>query len=132
MKIFMEEDRQKGRERKVMYSTSLPKGLKVALEDAATTLHRKKADWIRTAVGLFLGLPEKEQELLILSTYNKMEKSQLRPFTTTLTESQLTSLNSLSKSLKRSKVEIFRAAVFNFLSKSTPEQERIIKKSIFQ
>ena len=132
MKIFMEEDRRKGRERKVMYSTSLPKGLKVALEEAATNLHRKKADWIRTAIDLFLGLPEKEQELLILSTYNKMEKSQLRPFTTTLTESQLTSLNSLSKSLKRSKVEIFRSAVFNFLSKSTPEQERIIKKSISQ
>lgn len=128
MKIFMEEDRRKDRERKVMYSTSLPKGLKVALEEAATNLHRKKADWIRTSIDLFLGLPEKEQELLILSTYNKMEKSQLRPFTTTLTESQLASLNSLSKSLKRSKVEIFRAAVFNFLSKSTPEQERIIKK----
>ena len=128
----MEENERKERERKVMYSTSLPKGLKIALEDAATALHRKKADWIRTAINLFLGLPEKEQELLILDTYNKMEKNQLRPFTTTLTESQLTSLNSLSKSLKRSKVEIFRAAVFNFLSKSTPEQERIIKKSLSQ
>lgn len=126
----MEEDRLKDRERKVMYSTSLPKGLKVSLEDAATALHRKKADWIRTSINLFLSLPEKEQELLILNTYNKMEKNQLRPFTTTLTESQLISLNTLSKNLKRSKVEIFRAAVFNFLSKSTLEQERVIKKTI--
>lgn len=130
MKIFMEEEKLKGRERKVMYSTSLPKGLKVSLEEAATALHRKKADWIRTAVNLFLSLSEKEQELLILSTYNKMEKNQLRPFTTTLTESQLISLNTLSKSLKRSKVEIFRAAVFNFLSKGTLEQEKVIKKII--
>lgn len=132
MKIFMEEDRQKGRERKVMYSTSLPIGLKVSLEEAATALHRKKADWIRTSINLFLSLPEKEQERLILNTYNQMEKKQLRPFTTTLTESQLISLNTLSKSLKRSKVEIFRAAVFNFLSKSTLEQERVIKKSLSQ
>jgi hypothetical protein len=132
MKIFMEEDRQNGRERKVMYSTSLPIGLKVSLEEAATALHRKKADWIRTSINLFLSLPEKEQEHLILNTYNQMEKKQLRPFTTTLTESQLISLNTLSKNLKRSKVEIFRAAVFNFLSKSTLEQERVIKKSLSQ
>jgi hypothetical protein len=129
MKIFMEEDKSKSRERKVMYSTSLPKGLKISLEEAATALHRKKADWIRTALNLFLSLPEKEQELLILTIYNKMEKNQLRPFTTTLSESQLSSLNALSKSLSRSKVEIFRTAVFNFLSKSTVEQEKVIKQS---
>lgn len=130
MKIFMEEDKSKAKERKVMYSTSLPKGLKISLEDAATALHRKKADWIRTALDTFLSMPEKEQELLILTTYNKLEKNQLRPFTTTLTGSLLISLNALSKSLKRSKVEIFRAAVFNFLSKSTLEQEKAIKKSL--
>lgn len=111
MKIFMEEDKSKIRERKVMYSTSLPEGLKTALEEAATALHRKKADWIRTSLNTFLSMSEKEQEILILTTYNKMEKNQLRPFTTTLTENQLVGLNALSKSLKRSKVEIFRAAV---------------------
>ena len=130
MKIFMEEDKAKVKERKVMYSTSLPKGLKISLEEASTALHRKKADWIRTALDIFLSMPEKEQELLILTTYNKMEKNQLRPFTTTLTGSLLISLNALSKSLKRSKVEIFRAAVFNLLSKSTLEQEKAIKKSL--
>ena len=130
MKIFMDEEKPKGKERKVMYSTSLPIGLKISLEEASTALHRKKADWIRTALNLFLSLPEKEQELSILSTYNKMEKDELRPFTTTLTESQLISLNTLSKNLKRSKVEIIRASVFIFLSKSTQEQEKMIKKSI--
>ena len=130
MKIFMEDDKPKSKERKVMYSTTLPKGLKTSLQDAATALHRKKADWVRTSLNIFLGLLEKDQELLILNTYNKMEKTQLRPFTTTLTESQLSGLNALSKSLRRSKVEIFRAAVFNFLSNSAGEQEKMIKKSL--
>ena len=130
MKIFMEDDKPKGKERKVMYSTSLPKGLKDSLQEAATVLHRKKADWVRTSLNIFLGLPEKDQEIIILTTYNKMEKSQLRPFTTTLSESQLISLNELSKSLRRSKVEIFRAAIFNFLSSSSGEQEKMIKKSL--
>ncbi len=130
MKIFMEDDKPKSKERKVMYSTSLPKGLKDSLQEAATALHRKKADWVRTSLNIFLGLPEKDQEIIILTTYNKMEKSQLRPFTTTLSESQLISLNELSKSLRRSKVEIFRAAIFNFLSSSGAEQEKMIKKSL--
>jgi hypothetical protein len=130
MKIFMEEEKARTKERKVMYSTSLPEGLKASLEGAALALHRKKADWIRTSLNIFLALPEKDQDLLILSTYNKIEKDPLRPFTTTLSEGQLISLHALSKSLKRSKVEIFRAAVFNFLSKSTMEQEKLIKKSL--
>ncbi len=130
MKIFMEDEKPKGNERKVMYSTSLPKGLKDSLEDAATALRRKKADWVRTSLNIFLGLPEKDQELLILNTYNKMEKTQLRPFTTTLSAGQLISLSTLSKNLRRSKAEIFRAAIFNFLSKSTLEQEKVIKKSL--
>jgi hypothetical protein len=130
MKIYMEDDKPKSKERKVMYSTSLPKGLKTSLQDAATALHRKKADWVRTSINIFLGLPEKDQELLILTTYNKMEKTQLSPFTTTLSESQLSGLNALSKSLRRSKVEIFRAAIFNFLSSSGSEQEKMIKKSL--
>jgi transposase len=130
MKIFMDEEKLKVKERKLMYSTSLPKGLKVALEEAATLLHRKKADWVRTALTVFFALSEKDQELLILNSYNKIEKTQLRPFTTTLSEGQLISLNALSKSLKRSKVEIFRAAIFNFLSKTAQEQEKVIKKSL--
>jgi hypothetical protein len=130
MKIYMEDDNLKSKERKVMYSTTLPKGLKASLQEAATALHRKKADWIRTSLNIFLSLPEKDQELLILNTYNKMEKTQLSPFTTTLSESQLSGLNALSKSLRRSKVEIFRAAVFNFLSSSGGEQEKMIKKSL--
>jgi hypothetical protein len=130
MKIYMENNKPRGKERKVMYSTSLPEGLKTSLQDAATALHRKKADWIRTALNIFLNLPEKDQELLILSTYSKMDKTQLSPFTTTLSESQLSGLNALSKSLRRSKVEIFRAAVFNFLSNSYVEQEKMIKKSL--
>jgi len=113
-----------------MYSTSLPKGLKGSLEEAVSALHRKKADWIRTALNIFLSLTESDQELLILTTYNKMEKTQLSPFTTTLSESQLSGLNALSKSLRRSKVEIFRTAVFNFLSHSGGEQEKMIKKSL--
>ena len=132
MKIFMENDKPKSKERKVMYSTSLPKGLKDSLQEAATALHRKKADWVRTSLNIFLGLPEKDQEIIILTTHNKMEKTQLSPFTTTLSESQLISLNDLSKSLRRSKVEIFRAAIFNFLSSSAPEQEKMIRESLSQ
>jgi hypothetical protein len=130
MKIYMENDKPRGKERKVMYSTTLPEGLKTSLQAAATALHRKKADWIRTALNIFLNLSEKDQELLILSTYSKMEKTQLSPFTTTLSESQLSGLNALSKSLRRSKVEIFRAAVFSFLSNSCVEQETMIKRSL--
>jgi predicted DNA-binding protein len=130
MKIFMEDDRPKNKERKMMYSTSLPKGLKESLQAAATDLHRKKADWVRTSLNIFLGLPEKDQELLILTAHNKMEKTPLGPFTTTLSESQLVRLSALSKSLRRSKAEIFRAAIFNFLSQNTQEQEKGIKKSL--
>ena len=130
MKIFMEDDKPKSKERKVMYSTSLPKGLKTSLQEAATALHRKKADWVRTSLNIFLSLPEKDQDLLILNTYNDMEKTHLRPFTTTLSETQLSGLNALSKGLRRSKAEIFRTAIFNFLSKSAPEQEKVIKKSL--
>ena len=130
MKIYLEEDKTKTKERKVMYSTSLPKGLKDSLEEAATVLRRKKADWVRTSLTLFMDLSEKDQDLLILNTYNDMEKTYLRPFTTTLSETQLSGLNALSKGLRRSKAEIFRTAIFNFLSKSAPEQEKVIKKSL--
>jgi len=127
MKIFMELDESKTKEKTVMYSTSLPKGLKESLHKAAGALHRKKADWIRTALELFLVQNEKDQEIHILKSYQEMDLAQLRPFTTTLTEGQLRKLAILSKSLKRSKAEILRTAIFLFLNNSSDKQEREIK-----
>jgi predicted transcriptional regulator len=128
MKIFMELDESKTKGKTVMYSTTLPKGIKGALHEATTALHRKKADWIRTALNLFMELNEKEQANHIIHSYQTMDLGQLRPFTTTLFEGQLKVLNLLSKSLKRSKAEILRTAIFNFLSKSVTMQETEIKK----
>ncbi len=130
MKIFMEPEGSKSKEKKVMYSTSLPKGIRDSLQEAATLLQRKKADWVRASLNLFLGLKEKEQEQLILNNYPKMDLSHLRPFTTTLLESQLVNLSNLSKSFKRSKAEIVRTAIFVFLAKNAVEQEKEIKKSL--
>ena len=130
MKIYLEEDKPKMREKKVMYSTSLPKSLKAALQKAVTALHRNKADWIRTSLNLFMLQDDKNQELLIINSFNKMELSHLRPFTTTLTEGQLSGLNKMAKDLKRSKADIVRAAIFSFLSKSVLDQEKEIKKYI--
>ncbi|MEW6184837.1 MAG: hypothetical protein AB1585_03755 [Thermodesulfobacteriota bacterium] len=130
MKIFLEEDRPEGRGRKVMYSTSLPETLNQSLDSAATALHRKKADWIRTALILFTALSEKEQEQQILKTYNEVGKSRPRPFTTTLFQGQLGQLDALSKSLQRSKAEILRAAIFHFQARTPADQEKLIKKTL--
>jgi predicted transcriptional regulator len=127
MKIFMELDESKKKEKTVMYSTSLPKGLKESLSKAAAAIHRKKADWIRTALNQFLLQGEKAQEFQIIKSYQEMGITQLRPFTTTLFEGQLRQLNLLSKSLKRSKAEILRTAIFIFLSCEASKQESEIK-----
>jgi hypothetical protein len=128
MKIFMELDESGKKEKTVMYSTSLPKGIKESLHLAAGALHRKKADWVRTALSRLLRQPEKDQELLIMKSYQEMELKNLRPFTTTLFESQLKQVTVLSKSLKRSKAEILRTAIFTFLSVNAATQETEIKK----
>jgi predicted transcriptional regulator len=128
MKIFMELDESKTKEKTMMYSTTLPKGLKGQLHEATKALHRKKADWIRTALSLFLELNEKEQAIQIIKSYQDMDLSQLRPFTTTLFEGQLKVVDLLSKALKRSKAEIIRTSIFVFLSKSVAIQETEIKK----
>ena len=130
MKIFMEPEKVKVKEKKVMYSTSLPKNLKDSLQKATAALHRRKADFVRVSLNTFLSLTEKEQDNLILNTYQKMDPTHLRPFTTTLLESQLNRLNNLSRSFNRSKAEIFRTALFQFLSKSPAEQEKEIKKTL--
>jgi hypothetical protein len=74
-----------------------------------------------------LVLSEQDQNQLILDTYQKMDSSHLRPFTTTLLESQLMRLNLLARTINRSKAEILRTAIFIFLSKSPAEQEKTIK-----
>jgi predicted DNA-binding protein len=130
MKIFMDLESQKVKEKKVMYSTSLPKGLKDSLQKASDLLHRKKADWVRASLNLFLGLAEKDQEALILKAYQDMEVVHLRPFTTTLTEYQLNSLYNLAKKLKRSKADIIRTAIFFLLSQTPTDQEKEIKKNL--
>ena len=122
MKIFMELDESKKKEKTVMYSTSLPKGLKESLHKAADALHRKKADWIRTALNIFLGYGEKDQERKIIESYQNMGVTQLRPFTTTLFESQLKKLDLLSQSLKRSKADILRTAIYLLLSSDVTKQ----------
>lgn len=130
MKIFMEPEKIKSRERKVMFSTSLPKNLRDSLQEATDELHRKKADWVRASLGLFLDLTEKEQEVVIIDAYKRMESVHLRPFTTTLFESQLSGLGKLSKKLKRSKADIVRSAIFALLSRNISDQEKEIKKSL--
>jgi len=127
MKIFMETDGTKSKEKKLMYSTTLPKNLRNGLQEAAQRLHRKKADWVRAALAFFLGQSEKDQENLLLNAYENMDASQLRPFTTTLWENQMDSLNRLSKKIKRSKADIIRAAIFALLARDEAEQEREIK-----
>ncbi len=115
------------REKKVMYSTSLPKSLKDSLQKAVMVLHRTKSEWIRTSLNLFFVLSEQDQNQIILDTYQKMDSSHLRPFTTTILENQLMRLNILSRTINRSKAEILRTAIFIFLSKSPEEQEKTIK-----
>ena len=115
------------REKKVMYSTSLPKSLKDSLQKAVMILHRTKSEWIRTSLNLFFVLSEQDQNQIILDTYQKMDSSHLRPFTTTILENQLMRLNILSRTINRSKAEILRTAIFIFLSKSPEEQEKTIK-----
>jgi predicted DNA-binding protein len=127
MKIFMETDSTKSKEKKLMYSTTLPQNLRDGLQEAAQHLHRKKADWVRAALALFLRQNEKDQENLLLNAYENMDASQLRPFTTTLWESQMDSLNRLSKKIKRSKADIIRAAIFALLARDEAEQENEIK-----
>jgi predicted transcriptional regulator len=112
----------------VTYSTSLPKGLKKSLHKSAGLLHRKKSDWIRTALNLFLSQSEKEQDRQILNNYQEIGLNQLEPFTTTLYESQIRKLEFLSKTLKRSKAEILRTAIFLFSKKDSAKQEAEIKK----
>lgn len=126
----MEPDRPKAKDKKAMFSTSLPKGLWDSLQKATVDLHRKKTDWVRASLYLFFCLVEEEQESQVLDSYKKIEISHLRPFTTTLLESQLNSLNKLSKALNRSKADIVRSAIFVFLSRSAKEQEKEIKKSL--
>jgi predicted DNA-binding protein len=130
MKIFMEAEAFKGKEKKLMYSTTLPKNLRDGLQTAAQRLHRKKADWVRAALAFFFRLSERDQENLILNAYEKMDPSQLRPFTTTLWESQMESLSRLSKKIKRSKADIIRSAVFAMLARDDVDQEMEIKKPI--
>jgi predicted DNA-binding protein len=127
MKIFMDTEGTKSKEKKLMYSTTLPKNLRDGLEEAAQRLHRKKADWVRAALAFFLRHGEGEQENLLLNAYENMDASKLRPFTTTLWESQMDSLNRLSKKIKRSKADIIRAAIFALLARDEAEQEKEIK-----
>ncbi|HMK66425.1 MAG TPA: CopG family transcriptional regulator, partial [Thermodesulfobacteriota bacterium] len=82
---------------------------------------------VRAALAFFLGQSEKDQENLLLNAYENMDASQLRPFTTTLWENQMDSLNRLSKKIKRSKADIIRAAIFALLARDEAEQEREIK-----
>lgn len=130
MKIFLEEEKRRTKAKKIMYSTSLPENLNGALETAVLSLGRKKADWVRSALMLFFSLPEEQQEGQILRTYKELEKGRLKPFTTTLFESQLIRLEEVSKNLKRSKAEIIRAAIFHFLTLEAAEQENWIKKTV--
>lgn len=130
MKIFLDEQKKETKEKKVMYSTSLPESLNQSLDAAAHFLHRKKADWVRSALSLFLSLSEKEQEEHILKFYNQVEKSRPRPFTTTLYEGQLSQVDLSAKRLKRSKAEIIRSAVFLFLTLTPQEQEQWVKKTL--
>ena len=126
----MEPERPGGREKKMMYSTTLPRSLKDSLEKAVDSLHRRKADWVRASLNLFLELSEKEQENLILDAYKKMETSHLRPFTTTLTEGQLAGLQKVSKKIKRTKADIVRTAIFTLMSRNASDQEKEIKKTL--
>jgi predicted DNA-binding protein len=128
MKIFMESEAFKGKEKKMMYSTTLPKNLRDGLQEAAYRLHRKKADWVRAALAFFFRHSENDQENLILNAYDQMDAAQLRPFTTTLWESQMESINRLSKKIKRSKADIIRSAIFALLACDDVDQEKEIKK----
>ena len=128
MKIYMESETFRGQEKKLMYSTTLPNSLRDSLEAATRRLHRKKADWVRAALSFFFRHNENDQESLIINAYEKMEAAQLRPFTTTLWESQMENLNRLSQKIKRPKADIIRAAVFAMLARDDEDQEREIKK----
>jgi hypothetical protein len=128
MKIFMEPERAKGKEKKVMFSTSIPKRLRDDLEEAVSRLHRKKADWVRASLALFFDHSEKDQEAQIIGAYEKIDPSDLCPFTTTLWESQLENLNRLSTRIRRTKADIIRAAMVALLAREAEVQEREIKK----
>lgn len=130
MKIFLEEDKQKAKEKKLMFSTTLPKNLQDSLKEAVGIYHRKKVDYIRAALAHFFRMDETEQERSILSVYSKMDVTRLRPFTTSISESLLSSLEEVAKQINRSKAEIVRTALFVFLNKSVTEQEKEIKKTL--
>ncbi len=115
------------RDKKVLFSTSLPKVLREGIRVATDTLHRNKSIWIRTAIDLFLAQTEKDQEAIIMDSYRKIDPSSLGPFTTNLKEDQVIRINALAGSIHRAKTDILRAAIYELLSKKIEDQEREIK-----
>lgn len=115
------------RDKKVLFSTSLPKALRDGLQTATDTLHRNKAIWIRTAIELFLNQKEKDQEAVIMNSYRNIDSSSLGPFTTNLQEDQVNRINTLAGSIRRAKTDIIRAAIYELLSKNFDDQEKEIK-----
>lgn len=130
MKIFLEEDKPKVKEKKLMFSTTLPKNLQDSLKEAVGIYRRKKVDYVRAALANFFRMDESEQERSILSVYSKMDSTRLRPFTTSISESLLSGLEEVAQKINRSKAEIVRTALFIFLNKSVTEQEKEIKKTL--
>ena len=119
-------------DKKVLFSTSLPKVLREGLQAVTDTLHRNKAIWIRTALELFLAQKEEDQEGIIMQSYKNIDSSSLGPFTTNLQEDQVARINALSESIRRAKTDIVRAAIYELLSKKSEDQEKEIKNYLYK
>jgi predicted DNA-binding protein len=115
-------------EHKVTFSSSLPVQLKNRLESQSRQLNRNKADLIRTALDQFLGLPVKKRDTQILVYYTKADRSQPRPFTTSLPESMKDEIAATAATLMRPKADVLRAALWHLFGLNIDEQEKQIRK----
>jgi predicted DNA-binding protein len=113
---------------KVTFSSSLPLQLKNRLEGQSRHLNRNKADIIRTALDQFLALPVKKRDAQILVYYGNADRSQPRPFTTSLPETMKDEIAATAATLMRPKADVLRAALWHLFGRDTDEQEKQIRK----
>jgi len=123
------EDSATGRvQPKQTFSSSLPIKIKNRLQAQSRALNRHKADLIRTALTDFMALPLKKRDAQILVYYAEAERSQPRPFTTSLPESMKEEIAATAATLMRPKADILRAALWHLFNLTNTQQEKKIRQ----
>jgi predicted transcriptional regulator len=116
-----------GGEDKVPFSSSLPDDQFSLLALSANRLNRDKALLIRAAIHALTELDPRRLERLLMSYYHAGRKADLRPFTTTLTIRLKERVDALADRLHRSKADLIRAALHQFLTLPTKDQAKAVR-----